>query len=274
KGWVDSETYAPSKVGVGIVVAVKRSNSDRVQNLKGWQAKVNLLDKFNHPNLVKLLGYCWEGKDFLLVYEYMQKGSLGNHLFGRRTEPLSWNIRIKIATEAAQGLVFLHSTGIITVYKNFKCSDILLDEDFNAKLSDFGCVNLPNLGPANGYATTVDTYYYASPEYINTDHLYVKNNVYNFGVVLLEMIIGLRAVGTNRPSSQFNLVEWARPALSDKRRLQEIIDPRLENDYPSKGASKASKLILSCLKPDPKNRPSMEEVLFSLKQISAIQTKS
>ncbi|KAJ9542014.1 hypothetical protein OSB04_028520 [Centaurea solstitialis] len=297
RGWVDGETYAPSKVGVGIAIAIKKSIPNRVHGLKEWQAKVNLLDKFNHPNLVKLLGYCWEDKEFLLVYEYMEKGSLENHLFRIGKKVLPWDTRIKIAIEAAQGLVFLHATGMITIYKDIISSDILLDKDFNAKLSGFGQANLrpandddscvptgivvsydfgqANLGPANGYPSTIiETYHYAAPEYITTDPLYVKNNVYSFGVVLLEMITGLPVLDIDRASLQHNLVERARPALTDKTRLQEIIDPRLETNYPSKGATEASKLILHCVEQDPKNRPSMEEVLTSLKYISTIKTKS
>ncbi|KAI3745674.1 hypothetical protein L6452_08078 [Arctium lappa] len=274
KGWVDGETYAPSKVGVGIAVAVKKSNPDSAQGLKEWQAEVKFLGKFSHPNLVKLVGYCWEDREFLLVYEYMQKGSLENHLFKKCTEPLSWSTRIKIATGAAQGLAFLHNTEKTVIYRDFKSSNILLDGDYNAKLSDFG---LAKLGPANGesHVSTgvVGTYGYAAPEYIATGHLYVKSDVYGFGVVLLEMITGLRVLDTNRPSSQHNLVEWAKPQLHDKRKLRKLIDPRLEQDYPSKGAGKASELILGCLEADPKNRPSMEEILTSLEQISAIKTK-
>lgn len=274
KGWVDGETYAPSKVGIGITVAVKKSNRDSPQGLKEWQAEVNFLGKFSHPNLVRLVGYCWEDREFLLVYEYMTKGSLENHLFKKGAEPLPWSTRIKIATGAAQGLAFLHTTEKSVIYRDFKSANILLDGDFNAKLSDFG---LAKLGPANGdsHVSTgvVGTYGYAAPEYIATGHLYVKSDVYGFGVVLLEMITGLRVLDTNRPGSQHNLVDWARPALPDKRKLRKIMDPRLEHDYPSKGATKAAELILSCLEPDPKNRPDMLEVMASLQEISAIKTK-
>ncbi|KAI7745193.1 hypothetical protein M8C21_024414 [Ambrosia artemisiifolia] len=273
KGWVDGETYAPSKAGVGIAVAVKKSNTDSPQGLKEWKAEVDFLGKFSHSNLVKLVGYCWEDREFLLVYEYMQRGSLENHLFKSR-EPLPWSTRIKIATGAAQGLAFLHTTEKTVIYRDFKSANILLDTDFNAKLSDFG---LAKLGPSNGasHVSTgvVGTYGYAAPEYIATGHLYVKSDVYGFGVVLLEMITGLRVVDTNRPGSRHNLVDWARPALPDKRKLQKIIDPRLEGDYPSKGARKTADLILRCLEHDPKNRPSMEEVVMSLQEISAIETK-
>ncbi|OMO54572.1 hypothetical protein COLO4_36402 [Corchorus olitorius] len=274
KGWVDDKTYAPSKVGVGMAVAVKKSNPDSSQGLQEWQAEVKFLGKFSHPNLVKLLGYCWEENQFLLVYEYMQKGSLENHLFRRGAEPLSWETRLKIAIGAAQGLAHLHNSEKSVIYRDFKASNILLDGYYNAKLSDFG---LAKLGPINGnsHVTTrvMGTYGYAAPEYVATGHLYVKSDVYGFGVVLLEMLTGLRALDTNRPSGEHNLVEWAKHSLTEKRKLKRIMDPRLEEKYPLKAALQAGELILKCLESDPKNRPSMEEVLETLEKISAINEK-
>ncbi|KAK9270885.1 hypothetical protein L1049_026471 [Liquidambar formosana] len=280
KGWVDEKTYAPSKVGVGIAVAVKKSNPDSPQGLKEWQSEVKFLGKFSHPNLVRLLGYCWEDKEFLLVYEYMQKGSLENHLFRRGAEPLSWSTRLNIAIGAARGLAFLHTSEKQVIYRDFKTSNILLDGDYNAKLSDFG---LAKLGPSNGnsHVTTqvIGTYGYAAPEYVATGfhtclgHLYVKSDVYGFGVVLLEMLTGLLALDTNRPGGEHNLVEWTKPSLSDKKKLKKIMDPRLQEQYPLKGASQAAQLVIKCLESDPKNRPSMEEVLETLEQINAIRPK-
>ncbi|KAG5246599.1 serine/threonine-protein kinase [Salix suchowensis] len=246
--------------------AVKKSSPDSSQGLQEWQSEVKFLGKFSHPNLVKLLGYCWEENQFLLVYEYMQKGSLENHLFRMGAEPLPWNIRIKIAIGAAEGLAFLHTSEKSVIYRDFKTSNILLDGAFNAKLSDFG---LAKLGPINGntHVTTriMGTYGYAAPEYIATGHLYVKSDVYGFGVVLLELLTGMKALDNNRPSLQHNLVEFARPSLSDKRKLKRIMDPTLEQKYPLKAAVLAAGLILQCLESDPRSRPSMEEVLETLK---------
>ncbi|XP_059636830.1 probable serine/threonine-protein kinase PIX13 [Cornus florida] len=274
KGWIDHKTYAPSKVGVGIAVAVKKSSPDSEQGLKEWQAEVKFLGKFSHPNLVRLLGYCWEDREFLLVYEYMQRGSLESHLFKKAAEPLTWETRLKIAIGAAKGLDFLHTTEKCVIYRDFKASNILLDWDFNAKLSDFG---LAKLGPSNGdsHVTTgiVGTYGYAAPEYIATGHLYVKSDVYGFGVVLLEIITGERVLDLDRPNGRHNLVEWTRPFLVDKKRVRRIMDPNLENQYPPKAAIQAAELILNCLESDPKNRPSMEEVLQSLEEINAIKMK-
>ncbi|KAK9220563.1 hypothetical protein WN943_009214 [Citrus x changshan-huyou] len=273
KGWVDHKTLAPTKVGVGKAVAVKKSNPDSIQGLREWQAEVKFLGKFSHPNLVKLIGYCWEDRQFLLVYEYMQKGSLENHLFRKGSaEPLPWNTRLKIAIDAAKGLTFLHSSEKSVIYRDFKASNILLDGSYNAKLSDFG---LAKLGPIDGnsHVTTriMGTYGYAAPEYVATGHLYVKSDVYGFGVVLLEMLTGLRALDTNRPSGEHVLVDFARPSLTDKRRLKKIMDPRLEEQYPIKGALLAGQIIIKCLEAEPKNRPSMEEVLETLQNISVIE---
>ncbi|CAA3007800.1 probable serine threonine- kinase NAK isoform X1 [Olea europaea subsp. europaea] len=275
KGWIDEKTYAPSKVDVGMPVAVKKSNPDSEQGLKEWQAEVKFLGKFSHPNLVKLLGYCWEDKHFLLVYEYMQKGSLETHLFRKDVaEPFSWDTRMKIAIGAACGLAFLHTTEKQVIYRDFKAANILLDREFNAKLSDFG---LAKLGPADGmsHVTTnvVGTYGYAAPEYVATGHLYLKSDVYGFGVVLLEILTGQRVLDLNRPNGQINLVDWARPFLSDKKKLRKLMDPRLEDKYPPKGAFEITQLILNCLEADQKSRPGMEEVLETLERISTIQMK-
>ncbi|KAK4844560.1 hypothetical protein QYF36_021672 [Acer negundo] len=163
-----------------LLVAIKKLNSESMQGLEEWQSEVNFLGRLSHPNLVKLVGYCWEDKELLLVYEHMIKGSLENHLFRRHpsVEPLSWDIRLKIAIGAARGLSFLHTSEKKVIYRDFKASNILLDGNYNAKISDFG---LAKLGPAGGesHVTTriMGTYGYAAPEYVATGHLYVKSDV-------------------------------------------------------------------------------------------------
>ncbi|BBH02661.1 Protein kinase superfamily protein, partial [Prunus dulcis] len=249
KGWVNEDTYAPSRVGIGMAVAVKKSNPIAIKASKnGRQTEVNFLGKYRHPNLVRLLGYCCEENQFLLVYEYMQKGSLENHLFRKGQEPLGWELRLKIAIGAARGLAFLHTSEKV-IYRDFKASNILLDPAYNAKLSDFG---LAKVGPINGNS---------------------HSDVYGFGVVLLEMLTGLRALDNNRPSREHSLVDWLRPSLHKKKELKKIMDPGLGDQYPLKAACQAAELILKCLESDPKNRPSMEEVLVILEKINAIKEK-
>ncbi|XP_050241547.1 probable serine/threonine-protein kinase PIX13 [Quercus robur] len=276
KGWVDEKTLAPSKAGIGMVVAIKKLNSESMQGFQEWQSEVNFLGRLFHPNLVRLLGYCWEDKELLLVYEFMSKGSLENHLFRRNPniEPLSWDIRLKILIGAARGLAFLHTSEKKVIYRDFKASNILLDGNYNAKISDFG---LAKLGPSGGdsHVTTrvMGTYGYAAPEYIATGHLYVKSDVYGFGVVLLEMLTGLRALDTKRPNGQQNLVEWLKPSLSSKRKLKSIMDIRMEGQYSTKAALQAGQLTLKCLESDPKSRPAMKEVLEELEGLQAIKEK-
>ncbi|KAA3488506.1 putative serine/threonine-protein kinase Cx32, chloroplastic [Gossypium australe] len=277
KGWIDEK--ALGKSGTATLVAVKKLNSESLQGFEEWQSEVNFLGRLSHPHLVRLLGYCWEDKELLLVYEFMQKGSLENHLFGRGSsvQSLEWNIRIKIAIGAAKGLSFLHSSDKKVIYRDFKASNILLDgllvtlQSYTPKLSDFG---LAKLGPSasQSHVTTrvMGTYGYAAPEYVATGHLYVKSDVYGFGVVLVEIVTGLRALDPNRPSGQHNLSEWIKPYLSDRRKLKSIMDNRLEGKYPSKAAVRIAQLALKCLEPEPKYRPSMKEVVETLEQIESI----
>ncbi|XP_010526844.1 PREDICTED: probable serine/threonine-protein kinase Cx32, chloroplastic [Tarenaya hassleriana] len=274
KGWVDEITLSPSKVGSGMIVAVKRLNSESVQGFAEWRSEINFLGKLSHPNLVKLLGYCWEDKELLLVYEFMPKGSLENHLFRRNpaVEPLSWDLRLKIAIGAARGLTFLHSSNREVIYRDFKASNILLDSDYNAKISDFG---LAKLGPSNekSHVTTriMGTYGYAAPEYMATGHLYVKSDVYTFGVVLLEMMTGLRAHDTRRPDGQQSLVDWLRPSLVGSRsKVKLIMDTRLKGQYSSAAVAELAQLTASTLEPDPKKRPHMKHVLEVLEHVRRI----
>ncbi|TXG64114.1 hypothetical protein EZV62_011108 [Acer yangbiense] len=265
KGWVDENTYTPTKAGIGMPVAIKKLSPDSHQGLKEWRAEVEFLGKFSHPNLVKLLGYCREDNQFLLIYEYMKKGSFENHLFGRGSEPLPWNVRLNIAIDAAKGLSFLHSSENSVIYRDFKTSNILIDEVYNAKLSDFG---LARFGPTNGnsHVTTsvMGTFGYAAPEYVEKGHLYINSDVYGFGVVMLEIITGLRVLDTRRPLNEQNLVDLAMPCLTNSKKLEKIMDPKLYNQYPLKAAIKVARLVKQCLELDPRHRPSMEQVLKTL----------
>ncbi|KAG6487627.1 hypothetical protein ZIOFF_056217 [Zingiber officinale] len=268
KGWIEENGTAPVKPGTGLTVAVKTLNHDGLQGHKEWMAEVNFLGDLQHPNLVKLIGYCIEDDQRLLVYEFMPRGSLENHLF-RRSLPLPWSIRMKIALGAAKGLSFLHEEAERPViYRDFKTSNILLDVDYNAKLSDFGLAKDGPEGDKTHVSTRVmGTYGYAAPEYVMTGHLTSKSDVYSFGVVLLEMMTGRRSMDKNRPNGEHNLVEWARPYLGERRRFYRLIDPRLEGNFSIKGAQKVAQLAHSCLSRDPKMRPLMGEVVDSLRPL-------
>ncbi|CAK9137082.1 unnamed protein product [Ilex paraguariensis] len=272
KGWIEENGTAPVKPGTGLTVAVKTLNHDGLQGHKEWLAEVSFLGDLIHPNLVKLIGYCIEDDQRLLAYEFMPRGSLESHLF-RRSLPLPWSIRMKIALGAAKGLAFLHEEAERPViYRDFKTSNILLDADYNAKLSDFGLAKDGPEGDKTHVSTRVmGTYGYAAPEYVMTGHLTSKSDVYSFGVVLLEMMTGRRSMDKSRPNGEHNLVEWARTHLGERRKFYRLIDPRLEGHFSVKGAQKAAQLASRCLSRDPKARPLMSEVVEALKPLPSLK---
>ncbi|XP_010258573.1 PREDICTED: protein kinase 2B, chloroplastic-like isoform X2 [Nelumbo nucifera] len=270
KGWLDEQTLAAARPGSGMVVAVKKLKPEGFQGHKEWLTEVDYLGQLHHPNLVKLIGYCLDGENRLLVYEFMPKGSLENHLFRRGPQPLSWSIRIKVAIGAARGLSFLHDSESQVIYRDFKASNILLDAEFNAKLSDFGLAKAGPTGDRTHVSTQVmGTHGYAAPEYVATGRLSAKSDVYSFGVVLLELLSGRRAVDKSKVGIEQNLVDWAKPYLGDKRKLFRIMDTKLEGQYPQKGAYQAATLALQCLSTEAKARPRMSEVLVILEQLQA-----
>ncbi|RRT71042.1 hypothetical protein B296_00009525 [Ensete ventricosum] len=264
KGWVEEKTLNPAKSGLGMVVAVKKLNHESMQGLEEWQV-ISLC------SILCAFPFCFLFSS--LLFRLPARSPLSKSFpfyWGAAFEPLSWSIRLKMAIGAARGLAFLHSSDKQVIYRDFKASNILLDANYNAKLSDFG---LAKHGPTGGdsHVTTrvMGTYGYAAPEYVATGI-----DVYGFGVVLLEMLSGQRALDTNRPSGQHNLVDWARPMLADRRKLARLMDPRLEGQYSSKGAFQAAQLTLSCLAGDPKSRPSMKVVVETLERIEAIKGRS
>ncbi|XAR51064.1 Non-specific serine/threonine protein kinase [Bertholletia excelsa] len=269
KGWIDENTFAPSKPGMGIAVAIKKLKAESFQGHKEWLTEVNYLGQLCHANLVKLIGYCSESDNKLLVYEFMPKGSLENHLFKKGVQPIPWATRMRIAIDVARGLSYLHSLDANVIYRDLKASNILLDSDFNAKLSDFGLARAGPTGDSTHVSTrVVGTRGYAAPEYVATGHLTPKSDVYSYGVVLLELLSGRRTMSDQQSvGPEETLVDWAKPFLGDNRRVLRIMDTRLGGQYSRKGAQAAAILALQCLHTDPKNRPAMTNILSTLEQV-------
>ncbi|KAJ8501190.1 hypothetical protein OPV22_011742 [Ensete ventricosum] len=265
RGFVDEKVKPGLKAQP---VAVKLLDLDGGQGHKEWLAEVLVLGRLRHPHLVKLIGYCCEEEHRLLVYEFMPRGSLENHLFKRYFAPLPWLTRLRIAVGAAKGLGFLHDTDKPVIYRDFKASNILLDSDYKAKLSDFGLAKDGPEGDDTHVSTRVmGTHGYAAPEYIMTGHLTAKSDVYSFGVVLLELLTGRRCVDKARRIREQNLVEWARPCFSDPRKLYRIMDPSLEGQYSTQGAQRAAAVVHQCLGQSPKSRPHMSAVVEALEPL-------
>ncbi|CAN0901329.1 Probable serine/threonine-protein kinase PBL17 [Linum grandiflorum] len=272
KGVIDESVrpgYSPSST-----VAIKELNPDGLQGDREWLAEVNYLgDQLSHSNLVKLIGYCCEDDHRLLVYEYMASGSLERHLFRRVGCTLTWSKRIKIALDAAKGLAFLHDAERPVIYRDFKTSNILLDGEFGAKLSDFGLAKDGPMGDQTHVSTRVmGTYGYAAPEYVMTGHLTARSDVYGFGVVLLELLLGRRALDKSRAGREHNLVEWARPLLTQNNKVLRILDPRIDGQYSTTTAIKVAHLAYQCLSQNPKERPLMSEVVQLLETVKSKDT--
>ncbi|KAK8490255.1 hypothetical protein V6N13_139918 [Hibiscus sabdariffa] len=258
--------------GDPILVAVKRLNRHGLQGHKEWLAEIQFLGIVSHPNLVKLLGYCSvdseRGIQRLLVYEFMANRSLEDHLFNT-TSTLPWRTRLEIMLGAAQGLAYLHDgLEVKVIYRDFKSSNVLLNESFRPKLSDFGLAREGPTGDRTHVSTAVvGTYGYAAPEYVETGHLTIQSDIWTFGVVLYEILTGRRTVERNRPTSEQKLLDWVKQFPADSNRFGMIMDPRLRGNYPLSVAQKVGKLANSCLNKNAKERPTMSQVVESLKQV-------
>ncbi|XP_057424412.1 receptor-like serine/threonine-protein kinase ALE2 [Lotus japonicus] len=260
----------------GTAVAIKRLTSGGQQGGKEFLVEVEMLSRLHHRNLVKLVGY-YSNRDEsqnLLCYELVPNGSLESWLHGPLgiNCPLDWDTRMKIALDAARGLAYLHEDSQpCVIHRDFKASNILLENNFNAKVADFGLAKQAPEGRANYLSTRVmGTFGYVAPEYAMTGHLLVKSDVYSYGVVLLELLTGRKPVDMSQPSGQENLVTWARPILRDKDRLEELADPRLGGRYPKEDFVRVCTIAAACVAPEASQRPTMGEVVQSLKMVQRI----
>lgn len=257
----------------GQIVAVKQLDRDGLQGNREFLVEVLMLSLLHNSNLVNLIGYCADGDQRLLVYEFMPLGSLESHLHDLPPdkEPLDWNTRMKIAEGAAKGLEYLHDkANPPVIYRDFKSSNILLDEGFHSKLSDFGLAKLGPVGDKSHVSTRVmGTYGYCAPEYAMTGQLTVKSDVYSFGVVFLELITGRKAIDSTRAHGEQNLIPWARPMFNDRRRLSKLADPRLQGRYPMRGLYQALAVASMCIQEEAAARPLIADVVTALSYLTS-----
>lgn len=255
------------------VVAIKQLNRNGLQGNREFLVEVLMLSMLHHPNLVNLMGYCADGDQRLLVYEYMPLGSLEDHLYeiSLGKKPLDWNTRMKIAAGAAKGLEYLHDmANPPVIYRDLKCSNILLGEDYHPKLSDFGLAKLGPVGDNTHVSTRVmGTYGYCAPEYAMTGQLTLKSDVYSFGVVFLEIITGRRAIDTSKSAGEQNLVAWARPLFKERSKFAKMVDPLLHGQYPPRGLYQALAVAAMCLQEQPNLRPVIADVVTALTYLAS-----
>ncbi|EYU37794.1 hypothetical protein ABFS82_02G023800 [Erythranthe guttata] len=250
----------------GSVVAVKNLLNKKGQAEKEFKVEVEAIGKVRHKNLVVLIGFCAEGAQRLLVYEYIDNGNLEQWLHGDvgPASPLTWEIRMKIAIGTAKGLAYLHE-GLEpkVVHRDVKSSNILLDRKWNAKVSDFGLAKL--LGSEKSHVTTrvMGTFGYVSPDYASTGMLNEGNDVYSFGVLLMEIITGRSPVDYSRQAGEMNLIDWFKGMISSHR-SEELVDPLISVPPPPRALKRIFLLCLRCTDLDPNKRPKMGQIVHML----------
>ncbi|CAH2034368.1 unnamed protein product [Thlaspi arvense] len=249
----------------GTIIAVKQLSAKSCQGNREFVNEIGMISGLNHPNLVKLHGCCVEKNELLLVYEYMENNSLALALSSGKSSPiLDWPGRQKICVGIARGLEFLHEgSAIRMVHRDIKTTNVLLDADLNAKISDFGLARLHEEEHTHISTKVAGTIGYMAPEYALWGHLSEKADVYSFGVVAMEIVSGRSNTKQKGGADHVSLINWAL-TKQQKGDIMEIIDPILEGDFNSTEAVRMIKVALICTNSSPSLRPTMSEVVKML----------
>ncbi|KAK1428798.1 hypothetical protein QVD17_17638 [Tagetes erecta] len=264
------------KLSTGEEAAVKKlDTSSATEPDNDFVAQLSVVSRLKNEYFVELLGYCLEGDNRILIYQYATMGSLHDVLHGRKgvqgAEPgpvLSWTQRVKIAYGAARGLEYLHEkVQPSIVHRDVRSSNVLLFDDCHTKIADFNLSNQSSDTGARLHSTRVlGTFGYHAPEYAMTGQITSKSDVYSFGVVLLELLTGRKPVDHTMPKGQQSLVTWATPKLSEDK-VKQCIDPKLNNDYPPKAVAKMAAVAALCVQYEADFRPNMTIVVKALQPL-------
>ena len=261
-------TVYKGMVADGRIVAVKKSKLVDEEQLEEFINEVVILSQVNHRNVVKLLGCCLETEVPLLVYEFIPNGNLFEYIHDQKEEfEFSWEMRLRIATEVAGALSYLHSAASVPIYhRDIKSTNILLDEKFKAKVSDFGTSRSIAIDQTHLTTHVQGTFGYLDPEYFQSSQFTAKSDVYSFGVVLAELLSGQKPISYEMSEERRSLaIHFI--LLMEENRILDILDERLVEQDREEQVIAVANLARKCLNLNGRNRPTMREVAIELEQI-------
>ncbi|PWA95805.1 protein kinase-like domain-containing protein [Artemisia annua] len=260
----------------GEEVAVKSLKAGSGQGEREFQAEVEIISRVHHRYLVSLVGYCICDMQRMLVYEYVPNNTLEFHLHGKSQVVMDWQTRMRIALGSAKGLAYLHEDcHPRIIHRDIKSANILLDNDFEAKVADFGLARLTSENDTHVSTRVMGTFGYLAPEYASSGKLSDKSDVFSFGVMLLEIVTGRKPIDPTTEYMDESLVEWARPLIAKAKEdgdYSELVDPRLKDNYDHNEMALMASCASAAVRHSAKRRPKMSQIVRALEGNASLES--